>query len=218
MRYPNMSNTPSSHLGVSASTNQDAVRELVAKRAGREWCLFLDRDGVVNRQVVGDYVRSMRQFDWLPGASLALKMLRKWAPHLVVITNQQGIGKGLMSADDVATIHQHLQSALAADGLAIDAFQVCPHLEATGCPCRKPRPGLVLDWLAQHPGSEPALSLVVGDSRGDLELAQNVAAAAGRCGSIQIGGTGSGGIADATFDSLWDFAVAVGHAKGEQGP
>lgn len=148
----------------------------------------------------------------MPGAPLALRKLREWAPHLVVVTNQQGIGKGLMSADDVAVIHERLQAELAVDGLAIDAFQVCPHLESVGCACRKPRPGLVLDWLGQHPDSELLLSIMVGDSLGDLELARNVG-----CGSIHIGDASLEGIADASFDSLWDFADAVGHARGEQG-
>lgn len=218
MRYPNMSNTHSSRLSGRTSAQHLAVQEIVAERAGREWCLFLDRDGVINREVVGDYVRSWRHFEWLPGAPLALKKLREWAPYLVVVTNQQGIGKGLMSAEDVAAIHQHLHAELAADGVKIDAFQVCPHLESAGCACRKPRPGLVLDWLGEHPDCEPLLSIMVGDSLSDLELARNVAAAAGGCVSIQIRGRASlRGFADASFDSLWDFAVAVGHAREEQG-
>ena len=189
---------------------------MVARRAGREWCLFLDRDGVINRQVVGDYVRSWQHFEFLPGAPLALKGLREWAPHLVVVTNQQGIGKGLMGADDVVDIHERLQAELAAGGVAIDAFEVCPHLEAAGCTCRKPRPGLVLDWLAQHPSSDPLLSVVVGDDLRDIELAHNVAAAVGGCASIHIGGAGLSGVGDASFDSLWDFAVEVGRARGKQ--
>jgi histidinol-phosphate phosphatase family protein len=190
---------------------------MVAGRVGREWCLFLDRDGVINRQVVGDYVRSWRHFEWLPGAHLALTKLRKWAPHLVVVTNQQGVGKGLMSCDDVAAIHRHVQAELASGGVTIDAFLMCPHLESAQCACRKPRPGLVLDWLGQHPDSEPSLSMVVGDSLVDLELAQNVAGLAGGCASIQVGSASLGGIADASFDSLCDFAVAVEHAREEQG-
>jgi histidinol-phosphate phosphatase family protein len=213
-----MSNTRSSRPSSRSSAQHIAVREMVAERAGREWCLFLDRDGVINRQRVGEYVRSWRQFEWLPDASRALRKLREWAPHLVVVTNQQGIGKGLMSADDVAAIHQHLQAELAADGVVIDAFQVCPHLESARCACRKPRPGLVLDWLRNHPDSESLLSIVVGDSQGDLELAHNVAATAGGCASIQIGRGSSRGVVNASFDSLWDFAVAVGHAReGAQG-
>jgi histidinol-phosphate phosphatase family protein len=192
------------------------VEQIVAEREGREWCLFIDRDGVINRQIVGDYVRSWPDFEWLPGARLALTKLGEWAPHLVVVTNQQGIGKGLTSAEDVAAIHHHIASALESHGAAVDAFQVCPHLEAAECECRKPSPGLVLDWLARHPESEPALSIVVGDSLTDLELARSVAAATGGCVSIHIDSAVSSGIADASFESLWDFTVAVGHAREEQ--
>ena len=213
-----MSNMSFSRLsGDNSSARQAAVQRIVAERTGREWCLFLDRDGVINRQVVGDYVRSWRHFEWLPGAAFAVKKLREWAPHVVVVTNQQGIGKGLMSADDVASIHQHLLDGLAPDRSAVEAFQVCPHLESVNCACRKPRPGLVLDWLGEHPDSEPSLSIMVGDSLGDLELARNVAAVVGGCASIHIAEAGSRGIADASFESLWDFAAAVGYARGEQG-
>ena len=134
MRSPSMSNTLSSRLSSGSRGHRISLREIVAERAGREWCLFLDRDGVINRQIVGDYVRNWQEFEWLPQAPLALGKLREWAPHLVVVTNQQGIGKGLMSADDVAAIHQHVQAELASDDLVIDAFQVCPHLESEGVP------------------------------------------------------------------------------------
>ncbi len=211
-----MSSTRSSHPSSDRAAHYAAVRKVVAARKGREWCLFLDRDGVINRQVVGDYVRSWHQFEWLPRAQLALFKLRAWAPHLVVVTNQQGIDKGLMSADDVAFIHQKIQAQLAADGRTLDAFQVCPHRQSAGCGCRKPKAGLVLDWLGRHPTSEPSLSVVVGDSLSDLDMARNVSLAAGGCAGIQIGRANLGGVADATFDSLWDFAVAVSDAMGNQ--
>lgn len=218
MRSPNMSNTRSSRLGSGSSSQHAAVRKVAAERAGREWCLFLDRDGVINRQVVGNYVRGLQDFEWLPRVQLALKRLRQWAPHLVIVTNQQGVGKGLMSADDLEAIHHHLQTELAMDGVEFDAIKVCPHLESSGCNCRKPSPGLILDWLEQHPHSEPSLSIMVGDSQSDLELAHNVAAAVGGCASVRIGGHASlGTAADATFDSLWEFAVAVVRANKEQG-
>ena len=215
-----MSNTRCSRLSSSGDpASYGAVRKLIDERVGQRWCLFLDRDGVINRQIVGDYVRSWPDFEWLPRAPLALKRLREWAPYLVVVTNQQGIGKGLMSGDDVEAIHHRLRAELAASGVLLDGIQVCPHLESAGCLCRKPRPGLVLDWLGRHSDSEAALSVVVGDSQSDLELAHNVSVASGGCVSIQIGRrTNSGAVADASFDSLWDFAVAVGRAGGEVSP
>lgn len=215
MRSLSMSNTRSS-LPRARSAQYAAVREIVAERLGQKWCLFLDRDGVLNRQIVGDYVRSWRDFEWLPDVPRALKLLREWAPHLVVVTNQQGVGKGLMGSDDLTAIHDRLQADLAEEAVVIDAFQVCPHLEAADCACRKPRPGLVLDWLANHPGCQSSLSIMVGDSQSDIGLARNVATVTGGCASIQVGEhTKTGEVADASFHSLWDFAVAVAHARVE---
>lgn len=196
-------------MTVSAS---HAVGKLMRERTGHKWCLFLDRDGVVNRRIVGDYVRDRRQFEWLPNAVLAVRELRAWAPYLVIVTNQQGVGKGLMGLEDVDSIHRRLQRELTADGAGtIDAFQVCPHLDSADCPCRKPRIGLVMQWLAHNPDSEPSLSVVVGDSASDLALARNVAVATGGCGSVFIG-SGETDTADASFPSLWDFALAVRQA------
>ena len=209
-----MSNTHSSDLA-SRNAARRLVGQLVTARAGREWCLFLDRDGVVNRQIVGDYVRNWQQFEWLTGAIEAVSVLRGWAPHLVVVTNQQGIGKGLMDAADVAAIHRNMQTDIGIGGEAIEAFQVCPHLESSGCRCRKPKPGLVLDWLDRHPRIDGSLSIVVGDSATDIELARRVATTTGGCASVHIGDSGFRLDADASFESLWDFAVAV--EKGRRG-
>jgi histidinol-phosphate phosphatase family protein len=184
------------------------VKGFVDEREGRDWCLFLDRDGVINRRVVGDYVREWRQFEWLPGALAALKVLRRWAPHVVVVTNQQGIGKGLMTERDVAAIHQRIQ-----DAVPLDAFQVCPHLESAACDCRKPRPGLVRQWLNDNPECDSSLSIVVGDSASDLELARNVAATA-----VHVTGGADGGDAHLCLSSLWEFAAAVSAARGESLP
>lgn len=201
-----------SHRSPSGSVDGAIVRELVAERLGREWCLFLDRDGVVNVRIVDDYVRSIDHFEWLPGAQEAIHMLRAWAPHLVVVTNQQGVGKGLMTADAVSDIHRHLQEGL--DPGAIDEFLVCHHLKSDGCSCRKPEAGHVRDWLKSHPGVAASLSIVVGDSPSDMQLARNVAAETGGCAGIRIG-TGSDPTVHASFESLWDFAVLVQRAREE---
>lgn len=198
----------------SSPIDGNLVSSLVAERAGRNWCLFLDRDGVINTRVVDDYVRGTDQFEWRPLAQEAIEVLRDWAPNLVVVTNQQGVGKGLMTADTVAEIHQHLQSQLPS-GCDIDAFLVCPHLESDVCSCRKPKPGLVLDWLDRHPETEASLSVIVGDSPSDMQLARNVAAEVDGCTGISVG-NGSLPAGDASFDSLWDFAVAVQRARNER--
>lgn len=209
-----MSNTHSSGP-TSRGTALDAVGEFVTARAGRDWCLFLDRDGVINRQIIGDYVRNWEQFEWLAGAIEAVRSLREWAPHLVVVTNQQGVAKGLMSDADLAEIHRHMQMDMALGDKVIESFQVCPHLDSAECGCRKPRPGLVLDWLGAHPGVDGSLSIVVGDSPSDMELARRVATTTGGCVSVQIGNSSLDLDADASFESLWNFAAAVEKCRRE---
>ena len=222
MPSPNTSSTRSSRVTPTAGNSPESrlrsalVRALVEERAGREWCLFLDRDGVINRRIVGDYVRNWQQFEWLPGAQSAVQILSRWAPHVVVVTNQQGIGKGLMTDHDVAVIHRRMQDAVDSGGRAFDAVQVCPHLAAQDCACRKPRPGLVLDWLADNPECEPHLSIVVGDSVSDLELANNVAATVGGCVAVHVTDGTEPHQADIDSASLWDFAVEVAAARREE--
>lgn len=200
----------------STAADYSSVRDIVRDRIGRQWCLFIDRDGVINRQIVGDYVRSWADFEWLPGAASAISTLLEWAPYVVVATNQQGISKGLMAAEEVAAIHRRIRAETRRNGLEINAFQVCPHLEDTRCCCRKPSPGLLLDWLGRHPEVDPALSMMIGDSRGDLELAQNVAAMTGGCIGVHIGETRvpDSGI-DVSFNSLHEFTLAVILAQEE---
>ena len=145
-----------------------------------------------------------------------MRILRRWAPHLVVVTNQQGIGKGLMSLDDVRAIHGRMAHEFAEDGTSVDAFQICPHLASDGCVCRKPNPGMVVDWLSRHPDNESMLSVVVGDSTSDLELARNVAATTGGCVAVHITGSGPDGNADLWFPTLLDFATEVAQVREEE--
>src|SRR4051794_27950844 len=117
----------------------------------RNWCLFLDRDGVINKRIVGDYVRSTRDFEFLGGSLSALNSLARWAPQVAVVTNQQGVGKGLMSHADLEVVHGQMLTRIRENGGRVDAVLVCPHLASDGCACRKPGTGLVSAWLAEHP-------------------------------------------------------------------
>jgi D-glycero-D-manno-heptose 1,7-bisphosphate phosphatase len=162
------------------------LSRLVADRVGRDWCLFLDRDGVVNRRVRGDYVRSWPEFSFLPGALEALAQLAAWAPRVAVVTNQQGVARGLMTADDLDGIHARMTAEVAAAGGRLDAVLACSHAAAAGCPCRKPRPGLAAAWLADHPSVDTRLSVMVGDQPSDLEMARRLGGATGGCTSVAV--------------------------------
>ena len=143
------------------------------KALSRRPAIFLDRDGVINRRLPGDYVRSWDQFRFLPGARAGLRLLREAGHLLVVITNQRGIGRGLMSEEDLADLHRRMQVELVRAGAGVDAIFHCPHDLGENCTCRKPRPGMI-ERALEHFAIDIARSWVVGDSLSDLEAGRAV--------------------------------------------
>ena len=140
--------------------------------------VILDRDGVLNLEAEGGgYVREPSEFHWLPGALEGLAMLRRAGLHLTIVTNQSGVGRGLMTLQQLAAVHARMQGDAAAHGAALDAVLFCPHAPEEGCSCRKPAPGLI-EAAIERSGIPAADSIVVGDDRRDLEAAARAGVAA----------------------------------------
>lgn len=135
--------------------------------------MFLDRDGVINRRIPGDYVRTWGQFRFLRGARAGLRLLHEAGFLLIVFTNQRGIARGLMTEEDLVEIHRRMRAELGRAGAPLDAIFHCPHDEDAGCGCRKPRPGMLARAIERF-GVNPALSWVIGDSPADLEAGRGV--------------------------------------------
>lgn len=135
--------------------------------------VFLDRDGTIN--VEKEYLHRIEDFEFLPGAPQAIRRLNEAGLLVLVVTNQSGIGRGYYSAEEVETLHGHLQSQLNALGARIDGFYLCPHHPTEGvgdyrvaCDCRKGEPGLLLR-AAEDFGIDLASSWMVGDKVADIE-------------------------------------------------
>jgi histidinol-phosphate phosphatase family protein len=141
---------------------------------GPDWTLFLDRDGVLNRTAPGTYVTRPADFQWLPGAVDTLARLRPLFGRIVVVTNQQGIAKGLMNGADLADIHSAMLAQLEAAGVRLDAVYHCPHRADAGCSCRKPRPGMALAAQQQFPEIDFRRAWMIGDSESDIEFGRNL--------------------------------------------
>ncbi|MBA2720933.1 MAG: HAD-IIIA family hydrolase [Chloroflexi bacterium] len=139
--------------------------------------IFLDRDGVLNRRAPdGQYVRSWAEFEFLPGALEAVRRLtRPGGPSLIIVTNQRGIARGVMSQAAVDDIHERMGAAVAAAGGVIAGIHVCPH-EKEACECRKPGIGMFLAAQRADPALDLAASTVVGDSLADLEAGNRLGA------------------------------------------
>ena len=143
--------------------------------------VLLDRDGVlVEDPGIGPAPRSLRL---LPGAADAVAELNRAGCRVAVVTNQGGVARGLLTADELERLHDDLRRQLAARGATLDAIYVCPHHPETyhgeghpelrgPCTCRKPSPGLVERALREL-GARAWRTAVVGDRTCDLQLAAN---------------------------------------------
>jgi histidinol-phosphate phosphatase family protein len=106
--------------------------------------VILDRDGVLNRKPApAQYVRIWDEWEWCAGALEALRLLARAGYRTIIASNQPGIGRGLMSADALAAVHKRMMDDTARAGGRVDAVYFCPHNWDEGCPCRKPKPGLL---------------------------------------------------------------------------
>jgi D-glycero-D-manno-heptose 1,7-bisphosphate phosphatase len=128
--------------------------------------LFLDRDGVLNRLRPGDYVKSPAELELLPGVADAVKALQGAGFFTVLVSNQQGVGKGLLTQEDLDAVTDALRAKV-----PLDAVYYCPHLQSEGCACRKPKPGLIRLAVTEHQ-LDVARSVMVGDSYSDLQAAR----------------------------------------------
>ena len=133
--------------------------------------LFLDRDGVLNRER-GDYTYSVEDFEVLPDVPESLKIARKKGFMLIVISNQGGIAKQIFTRERVEVLHKLLCDKLAEDGIEFDEVYYCQHHSDIGrCICRKPD-SLMLEKAIARFGVNPAKSVMIGDSQRDIDAAK----------------------------------------------
>lgn len=141
----------------------------MAMRGKKIKTVFLDRDGVINRKPPeGDYVKSWKEFEFLPKAPEALRLLKEAGMRIIIVTNQRGIARGLMTERDLEEIHKRMLVELARLQASVDAIYYCPHEEGV-CDCRKPRVGLFRKAQQDFPDIDFSNSAVIGDSLKDME-------------------------------------------------
>jgi len=171
-------------------------------------CIFLDRDGVLNRKAPeGEYIGRWSEFHLLPGVEEAIAALNRAGRRAVVVSNQRGIALGRYTAGDVEALHAQLQQHLAAHSAHIDAFYYCPH-DLDACDCRKPKTGLFRQAFRDFPDASAENSVVIGDSLSDIQAARNLGTR-----SIFIEGDPETGKAAATQAAELADAVAASLAE-----
>ena len=131
--------------------------------------LFLDRDGVINQKLEGRYVTNFNEFVFVKNSDLAIRKLHKIFKRILIVTNQQGIGKGIMTEDDLNLLHLQMQRKLNPDFDLIDKIYFCPCLEGDSCNCRKPKTGMLDEAKLDFPEIIIKNSFLIGDSESDIE-------------------------------------------------
>ncbi len=149
---------------------QTTIPSQLLPKLDKSWTLFLDRDGVINTHRPDDYVKNETEFEWIAGSKEAIRDLSQIVGRVLVVTNQQGIGKGMMTEYDLDKIHWKMQTELEAIGGRIDRVYYCPHLAAIKPKCRKPNTGMAEQAQQDFPEISFSKSIMIGDSDSDIEF------------------------------------------------
>ena len=134
------------------------------------WALFLDRDGVINQKLEDDYVKDYEEFIFMPHVKEVLQRVRPKVGWIFVVTNQQGIGKGIMTENDFMRLHWQIEAELFTYQVKFDKVYHCPALVSQNSPHRKPEIGMALDAKNDFPQIDFSKSIMIGDSLSDMEF------------------------------------------------
>lgn len=131
--------------------------------------VFLDRDGVINKKPAkADYVKTWKEFEFLPGAIEAIELLTGNHYDIYLITNQAGIARGMMTEQDLQKIHKNLAEKLEKHHAKINGIYYCPHGWNEGCECRKPKPGMFFQAAREH-HLDLTKAIFIGDDERDRQ-------------------------------------------------
>jgi histidinol-phosphate phosphatase family protein len=131
--------------------------------------LLLDRDGVINEEC--EYLHDPKDLVVIAGVAETIASINRRGLPVAVVTNQAGIGRGMYGVEAYRAVNQAIETVLSRAGAHIDGWYFCPHLPAAGCPCRKPRPGMLIA-AASDLHLDLGRSVLVGDKVSDLEAAR----------------------------------------------
>jgi len=155
------------YYSVGSHERLPITEEFLARRP----VVLVDRDGVLNRKMPqGTYVRTWDEWEWAPGSKEALRLLNQADYRVIIISNQSGIARGVMTEDALTGIHQKMMADVCEAGGEIEAIYYCPHGWDDGCACRKPKPGMLLQAQREH-HLDLSMTYFIGDDERDGQAA-----------------------------------------------
>lgn len=174
----------------------------------KEWTLFLDRDGVINYEKKDDYIRNWEEFKFYEDAKDAMKIFAEKFGAIIVVSNQRGVGKGLMTEDDLLDIHKSMQREIEAAGGRVDGIYYCTAVDAKAI-YRKPNPGMAFSAKRDFPGIDLDRSIIAGNKPSDMLFGKNAGIYSVFIASTHPETPFPHPNIDLRFDSLSDFAKAL---------
>ncbi|MDR0969904.1 MAG: HAD-IIIA family hydrolase [Lentimicrobiaceae bacterium] len=165
------------------------------------WTLFLDRDGVINERLSDDYVKSATEFNFLPGALESIHFFNQIFNRIIIVSNQQGIGKGIMTSKQLDSVHQYMLSEIEKENGHIDTIFICPQLATEPDNYRKPAPTMAFMAKEMYPEIDFSKSIMVGDTESDILFGKKTGMKTVLIGNEQINLK-----ADLNCNSLSEFA------------
>ena len=172
------------------------------------WTLFLDRDGVINHEKEQSYILHYGEFVFYEGVLEGLRILAGKFGRIVVVTNQRGIGKGLMTREDLNDIHVNMLAGVEKAGGRIDTVYYCDSL-SDAHPSRKPNPGMAYQAKEDYPEIDLKRSVMVGNNITDMDFGRNAGMLTVFLRTTRPGFVLPHPSIDLAFSSLYEFAKAL---------
>jgi len=173
------------------------------------WSLFLDRDGVINQRIPDDYVKIPEEFEFIPGVLEAFVDLASLFNPVIVVTNQQGIGRGFMKSEQLKKVHDKMIQQVTASGGRIDAVYFSPDLKNTRSFTRKPAVGMGLKARKEFSNINFKKSIMVGDTYSDMLFGYRLGMTTVLVGNSKDELFRCAGILDYSFPDLITFAKSL---------
>ena len=180
-------------------------------KVDKSWTLFLDRDGVINKKLPDDYVKSIAEFEFIIGVKEAIAKLSSFFGRIIVITNQQGIGKGAMHISDLETIHNYMCNEIKQSGGEIHGIYFCPDLADTNSSHRKPEVGMGLQARKDFPEIDFSKTIMVGDAITDMEFARKLGMVAVYISKGKPTDAYNNHLFDYVYNNLIEFSESIQH-------
>lgn len=174
----------------------------------KNWTLFIDRDGVINHEKKDGYILNTAEFRFYDGVSEAFERLAEIFGKIIIVTNQRGIGRQLMTEADLSSIHQHMQEQINNAGGRIDRIYFCTAIDKTD-PNRKPNPGMAFQACADFPDLDLSRSVILGNKPSDMLFGRNAGIYTVYIATTHPETAFPHPDIDLRFDSLPDFAKAL---------